>query len=59
MSHQQQAHPNGPASASSSVETSPAPYHPSHKISNASMYGFAVDGLADKYDVTPETARLG
>ncbi|KAK8136115.1 MFS general substrate transporter [Apiospora sp. TS-2023a] len=27
--------------------------------SNASMYGFAVDGLADKYDVTPETARLG
>lgn len=27
--------------------------------SNASMYGFAVDGLAEKYDVTPETARLG
>ncbi|KAK7966283.1 MFS transporter [Apiospora aurea] len=27
--------------------------------SNASMYGFAVDGLAEKYEVTPETARLG
>ncbi|KAK7934863.1 MFS general substrate transporter [Apiospora marii] len=27
--------------------------------SNASMYGFAVDNLATKYDVTPETARLG
>lgn len=27
--------------------------------SNASMYGFAVDGLADKYGVGTETARLG
>ncbi|KAK7996017.1 MFS general substrate transporter [Apiospora marii] len=27
--------------------------------SNASMYGFAVDNLATKYDVTPEAARLG
>lgn len=27
--------------------------------SNASMYGFAVDGLSDKYGVSTETARLG
>ncbi len=27
--------------------------------SNASMYGFAVDGLAEKYGVAPPTVRLG
>jgi hypothetical protein len=27
--------------------------------SSASMYGFAVDGLAEKYDVSKDTARLG